>query len=82
MTKTNRWYREPIMWLVVAFPLTSVIVGFVSLALAIRSDDGMVEDITAGRAGSTIACWIGTKPPLRTHRPWNWMPRVTSCRCG
>ena len=38
------WYREPIMWLVIAFPLTSVIVGFVSLALAIRSDDGMVED--------------------------------------
>ena len=44
MTKTNRWYREPIMWLVIAFPLTAVIVGFVSLALAIRSDDGMVED--------------------------------------
>jgi hypothetical protein len=32
------------MWLVIAFPLTAVIVGFVSLALAIRSDDGMVED--------------------------------------
>jgi hypothetical protein len=44
MKKTNPWYREPIMWLVIAFPLTSVIVGFVSLALAIRSDDGMVED--------------------------------------
>jgi hypothetical protein len=44
MKKNNRWYREPIMWLVIAFPLTAVIVGFVSLALAIRSDDGMVED--------------------------------------
>jgi len=45
MTNSNRpWYREPIMWLVIAFPLTAVIVGFVSLALAIRSDDGMVED--------------------------------------
>jgi hypothetical protein len=44
MKKTNPWYREPIMWLVIAFPLTAVIVGFVSLALAIRSDDGMVED--------------------------------------
>jgi hypothetical protein len=45
MTKSNRpWYREPIMWLVIAFQLTAVIVGFVSLALAIRSDDGMVED--------------------------------------
>ncbi|MDO8597525.1 MAG: FixH family protein, partial [Sulfuricaulis sp.] len=38
------WYREPFVWLLIAFPLTAVIVGFVSLALAIRSDDGMVED--------------------------------------
>ena len=40
----NRWYREPFVWLLIAFPLTAVIVGFVSLALAIHSDDGMVED--------------------------------------
>ena len=38
------WYREPFVWLLIAFPLTSVIVGFVGLTLAIRSDDGMVED--------------------------------------
>ena len=38
------WHREPFVWLLIAFPLTAVIVGFVSLALAIRSDDGMVED--------------------------------------
>ena len=38
------WYREPFVWLLIAFPLTAVIVGFVSLALAIHSDDGMVED--------------------------------------
>ncbi len=44
MTKSNRWYREPFVWMLIAIPLTAVIVGFVSLALAIRSDDGMVED--------------------------------------
>ena len=40
----NPWYREPFVWLLIAIPLTAVIVGFVGLALAIRSDDGMVED--------------------------------------
>ena len=44
MTKSNRWFREPFVWLLIAIPLTAVIVGFVGLALAIHSDDGMVED--------------------------------------
>ena len=42
--KSDRWYRQPIMWLVVLLPLTAVIGGFVTLALAIHSDDGLVED--------------------------------------
>ena len=54
MKKSDRpWYREPIMWLVIAFPLMAVVVGFVSLALAIRSDDGIVED-DYYRQGMTI----------------------------
>jgi uncharacterized protein len=40
----NRWYRVPFVWLVVILPLTAVVASFVSLALAIRSDDGLVED--------------------------------------
>jgi uncharacterized protein len=44
MTITSHWYREPFVWLLIAIPLTAVIVGFVGLALAIHSDDGMVED--------------------------------------
>lgn len=40
----KRWYREPFVWLLIAFPLTAVIGGFVTLALAIQSDDGVVED--------------------------------------
>lgn len=42
--ESNRWYRVPFVWLVVALPLASVAGSFVSLALAIRSDDGLVED--------------------------------------
>lgn len=38
------WYRVPVMWLVVALPLTAVIGGFVTLALAIVSYDGLVDD--------------------------------------
>lgn len=38
------WHREPFVWLLIAFPLTAVIAGFVTLGLAISSDDGLVED--------------------------------------
>ena len=44
MTKNNRWYREPFVWLLIAFPLMAVIAGFVTLGLAVMSDDGLVED--------------------------------------
>lgn len=40
----NPWYREPFVWLLIAFPLTAVIAGFITLGLAISSDDGLVED--------------------------------------
>ncbi|WP_296670160.1 FixH family protein [Sulfuricaulis sp.] len=39
-----RWYREPFVWLLIALPLTAVIASFITLGLAIRSDDGVVED--------------------------------------
>jgi len=38
------WYREPWPWLLMAGPLTAVIAGFVTLWLAIESDDGLVAD--------------------------------------
>ena len=40
----KRWYQEPFVWLLIAFPLAAVIGGFVTLALAIQSDDGLVAD--------------------------------------
>ena len=38
------WYHEPFVWLLVVLPFTAVVGSFVSLALAVHSDDGLVED--------------------------------------
>ncbi|GAB4507408.1 MAG: FixH family protein [Sulfuricaulis sp.] len=38
------WYREPFVWLLIALPSTAVIASFITLGLAISSDDGVVED--------------------------------------
>lgn len=41
---SRAWYREPLVWLLIAFPLTAVIAGFYTLYLAIQSNDGLVVD--------------------------------------
>ncbi len=38
------WYREPFVWLVLFFPALAVVAGFITLRLAIVSDDGLVVD--------------------------------------
>jgi len=38
------WYREPMVWLVIAIPLSSVIYGTFFLIVSITSFDGMVVD--------------------------------------
>lgn len=38
------WYREPYVWLVIFFPLATMIGGFFTLWLAERSWDGLVVD--------------------------------------
>ena len=38
------WFRQPFVWMVIAIPLSSVIVGMVMLWLSIVSFDGMVAD--------------------------------------
>lgn len=43
-TVSTPWHRVPIVWLAIALPLAAVIGGFVTLWLAIRSDDGLVAD--------------------------------------
>jgi uncharacterized protein len=38
------WYRHPWVWLLIAIPGASVVMGAVMITLAIRSDDGLVAD--------------------------------------
>lgn len=38
------WYREPWPWILMAGPAAVVVAGFYTLALAIKSDDGLVAD--------------------------------------
>ena len=38
------WYREPYVWLLIAFPLAAVIGGIFTIILAVQSDDGLVVD--------------------------------------
>jgi len=38
------WYREPLVWMVIAFPAAAVIAGIITIILAIRSEDGLVVD--------------------------------------
>ena len=40
----RRWYREPMVWMVIAIPATAVLVGFLLLGLSIRHYDGLVAD--------------------------------------
>ncbi len=44
MTTIRAWYREPLVWLIITFPLSAVIAGFFTLYLAIISKDGLVVD--------------------------------------
>ena len=43
-TPPRKWYREPYVWLLIAFPLTAVIGGCITAILALESDDGLVVD--------------------------------------
>lgn len=40
----TEWYQEPYVWLLIAFPLLAVLGGFITLGLAISSNDGLVVD--------------------------------------
>jgi len=38
------WYREPMVWMIIAFPLTAVIAGIATYIIADRTRDGLVVD--------------------------------------
>ncbi|OGA01489.1 MAG: hypothetical protein A3H35_08540 [Betaproteobacteria bacterium RIFCSPLOWO2_02_FULL_62_17] len=43
-TKPLPWYREPWPWLLMVGPAAVIIAGIATMALAIRSDDGLVAE--------------------------------------
>ncbi len=43
-TLKPRWYREPLVWLLILFPATAVVGGIITIYLAIVSQDGLVSD--------------------------------------
>lgn len=43
-TAARCWYQEPLVWFLIAIPLSSVLVGLVVLWFAIDSEDGLVVD--------------------------------------
>jgi len=38
------WFREPLVWMLIAIPLSSVVMGVVMVTLSIASFDGLVAD--------------------------------------
>ncbi len=40
----KHWYHYPMVWMVIAIPLSAVIVGAILLTLSITTFDGLVED--------------------------------------
>ena len=40
----EEWYRQPMVWMIIAIPLSAVLVGIVMLSLSISSFDGLVTD--------------------------------------
>jgi hypothetical protein len=44
LTMSKPWYREPWPWLLAIMPTTAVVAGIATAVLAVKSDDGLVED--------------------------------------
>jgi hypothetical protein len=44
LAAARAWYRQPMVWLIIAIPASSVVMGVVMLWLAIASYDGLVAD--------------------------------------
>ncbi|MCK7576724.1 MAG: FixH family protein [Chromatiales bacterium] len=80
------WYREAMVWFVIAIPLTSVFTGFTMLYLAESGKDGMVVD-DYYRKGKEINMLPGPRPCRRTLRAarraaarWRRAARHVRCR--
>lgn len=76
MTVPRPWYREPLVWLLISFPLTAVIAGIATYVIADRTRDGLVVDdyykkgkeINLSLARDRAAARLGLHGELRLHR--------------
>ena len=44
MSMKQPWYRQPLVWMLIAIPLSAVLAGIVTIYLAVTTDDGLVVD--------------------------------------
>ncbi len=44
VTDSKPWYRQPLVLMLILLPASVVVAGFITLYLAIRSNDGLVDD--------------------------------------
>lgn len=42
--KDQRWFRNPMVWLVIFFPSLAVVGGIITIIIAVKTDDGLVVD--------------------------------------
>lgn len=38
------WYREPLVWMIIAIPMSAVVMAAIMIPLAVSTDDGLVTD--------------------------------------
>jgi len=42
--KKTAWYRQPLVWMLIAIPMSAVLGGISMIYLAVTTDDGLVKD--------------------------------------
>jgi len=76
LPKTTRvWYREPFVWMLLAIPAASVVMGVVMVTLSIVSYDGLVVDdyykrgleINRQIRRDTVAASLGLRAGIAVH---------------
>lgn len=85
-----RWYKQPMVWLVIAIPLSSVIMGVVLITLSLTTDDGLVVDdyyksgleINRSLARDRTAAVLGLGADIQFRPDQNTIEVVLSANSG
>lgn len=43
-TDKQAWYRQPLVWMLIAIPLSAVVMGGIMIRLALSTEDGLIVD--------------------------------------